>query len=69
MLGSDSVVGVKDAKDLRQSFMPDHNLKLSRNTLKKEALVTFSLTFSPPWWACLSRWSLGQTALLRYFRQ
>lgn len=47
LIGSGSVVGLKDAKDLHQSFKPDLNLKLSRNILKKEALVTFSLTSAP----------------------
>lgn len=48
LIGSDSVVGLKDAKDLHQSVMPVLSLKLSRNILKKkEAFVIFSLTSAP----------------------
>lgn len=38
LIGSDSVAGLKDTKDLHQNFTPDLSLKLSRNMFKKEHL-------------------------------
>lgn len=47
LIHSDSVGGLRDAKDLHQTFTSDLSLKLSRNILKQEALLTFSLTSAP----------------------
>lgn len=47
LTGRESAEGLKDAIDLHPSFMPDLNLGLSRCILKKEALVTLSLTSVP----------------------